>query len=390
MSRYDIKWSMIGRQNVVVEPKKRARKGEISVINDKGWLRLRWSHQGKRYVMAVGLLDTPANRPLAEAKAGIIRADILSGQFDKSLVKYRYETSESLTVLEVYEKFVNWKRRQVTKRSLDKYLGLRSHLETFFGSRQAARVIEDHALDYRDWLLKRLSPATARERIGMMRSCWSWAIGRKLLAENPWENVRVKAPPKQKPRPFTQDEYKRIIDTFRELHSNYLDFIQFLMGVGCRPGEAAGLRWRHVSENCDRIWIGESWGRGERKPTKTNESRAFKLSPDLAEMLRARRPAAARDDDLVFTSSEGKPIDDHNFRRRHWVPALDVASVPYRKPYNTRHSFISQALDQGWSVSEIASITGNSEETILRSYVGSVRGEAELKSVWDDQKDLST
>lgn len=368
----------------MIEPSKRAYKGEVRIDVNKGWLRLRWSCQGKRHVMAVGMPDTPANRVLAAAKAAVIQTDILSGQFDKSLVKYRYQASDSLTVCQLYQKYIDWKRRQVTKRSLDKYLGLRSHVETYFGQRQADRVTEDHALDFRDWLMKRLSPLTARQRIGMMRSCWAWGIGKKLVSDNPWKNVRVKAPPKQRPRPFTQDEYKRIIDTFRELHPHYLDFIQFLMGVGCRPGEAAGLRWCHLSENCDRIWIGESWGRGERKPTKTNESRAFKLSPDLAEMLRARRPATARDDDLVFTSSEGKPIDDHNFRRRHWTPALDVASVPYRKPYNTRHSFISQALDQGWSVSEIASITGNSEETILRHYTGSVRGETELRSVWSD------
>ncbi|MEM1240656.1 MAG: tyrosine-type recombinase/integrase [Cyanobacteria bacterium P01_H01_bin.26] len=108
----------------------------------------------------------------------------------------------------------------------------------------------------------------------------------------------------------------------------------------------------------------------------------LKLSPDLVTMLRSRRPPAALDDDLVFTSATGKPIDDHNFRRRHWAPALEAAGVTYRKPYNTRHSFTSQALDQGWTISEIASITGNSEETILRHYTGSVRGEAELKSVW--------
>ncbi|ESA38092.1 site-specific recombinase [Leptolyngbya sp. Heron Island J] len=381
----DINWSIVGLQKLVVEPVKRARKGEVKVNVDKGWLRLRWSYQGKRHVMAIGLLDTPANRALAAAKAEVIRADMLSNQFDKSLVKYRYEQIDALTVLELYQKYVDWKRRQVTKRSLDKYFGLRSQLETYFGSRQADRVIEDHALDFRDWLLKRLSPATARERIGMMRSCWSWAIGKKLVADNPWKNVRVKAPPKQRPRPFTQDEYRRILEAFAEHHPHYLDFVKFLMGVGCRPGEAAGLRWGHLSDGCDRIWIGESWGRGERKPTKTNRDRAFKLSADLVEMLRKRQPTKVRPDDLVFTSAEGNPIDDHNFRRRHWTPALDIASVPYRKPYNTRHSFISQALDQGWSVSEIASITGNSEETILRHYTGSVRGEAELKSVWESE-----
>ncbi|MEL6229569.1 MAG: hypothetical protein AAFR24_06630 [Cyanobacteria bacterium J06627_3] len=51
-----------------------------------------------------------------------------------------------------------------------------------------------------------------------MRSCWAWAIGRKLAADNPWENVRVKVPPKQRPQPFTQDEYRRILAGFQDHH----------------------------------------------------------------------------------------------------------------------------------------------------------------------------
>ncbi|EKV01571.1 site-specific recombinase XerD [Leptolyngbya sp. PCC 7375] len=229
-SQYDVNWSVIGLRKLVVESAKRAHRGEVKVNVNSGWLRLRWSYQGKRYVMAVGLLDTPANRALASAKATIIWADILAGQFDKSLVKYRYDSTDSPTVLELYQKYVDWKRRQVTKHSLDKYFGLRSQLETYFGSRQADRVIEDHALDFRDWLVKRLAPSTAKERIGMIRSCWSWAIGKKLVAENPRVNARVKVPPKQRPRPFTQDEYVCILAEFKANHAHYLDFVKFLRG----------------------------------------------------------------------------------------------------------------------------------------------------------------
>lgn len=363
---------------------KRAAKGNISIGTDRGWLRLRWRHQQKRYSLTLGLPDTEVNRRLAQAKADIIKADILAGQFDSSLIRYQVEQSAELSVSELFQRFTEWKRRQIGKRSLDKYLGLQGHIETFFKTRRVDALTEDRALDFRDWLTGQLAASTARERIGMLRSCWTWAIGRKLATENPWENVRVKAPPKQRPQPFTQDEYRRILAGFKDHHPHYLDFVRFLMGLGCRPGEAAGLRWGHLSENCRKIWIGESWGRGERKATKTNRDRAFELSSELAEMLNARRPPKAGHDDLVFPSAEGHPIDDHNFRRRYWKPVLEAVGVPYRKPYNTRHSFTSQALDQGWTVSEIAAITGNSEETILRHYTGSVRGQAKLRSVWQE------
>lgn len=364
----------------------RAPKGTIKIDTDRGWLRLRWTYQKQRYSMALGLADTVVNKRLAQATADTIKADILADHFDKSLVRYRGNETTDLTVVELFEKYTAWKRRQISKRSLDKYLGLNSRLKQYFKSRKASMITEDQALDFRDWLLTSLSTSTARERVGMMRSCWTWAIGKKVLEENPWENVRVKAEPRPRPRPFTQQEYSQIIDGFTQMHPHYLDFVRFVMGIGCRLGEAAGLRWGHLSDDCSKIWIGESWGRGERKTTKTNRDRAFELSPALTDMLKARRPAGTGADDLVFSATEGGPIDDHNFRRRYWSPVLEAVGVPYRKPYSMRHSFISQAFDQGWSVSEIASITGNSEETILRSYTGGVRGRAKLRSVWSQDE----
>ena len=364
----------------------RTPKGTVKIETDRQWLRLRWSHRGKRYALAVGLVDSEINRRIAQAKADVIRADILAGQFDPSLYRYRDDKVTPLTAVELFQKFIDWKRRQVTKRSLVKYLGLQKLVKQHFKAKQADAITEDQALDFRDWLLDELASTTARERIGMMRSCWSWAIGRKLLTDNPWVNVRVKSSPRQRPQPFTQDEYSQILDGFRQMCPHYVGYVMFVMGVGCRLGEASGLRWGHLSPDCSKIWIGESWGRGERKTTKTNKDRAFELSPTLISMLKTRRPTSVGADDLVFTSAHGEPIDDHNFRRRYWTPVLEAVGVPYRKPYSMRHSFISQAFDQGWSVSEIASITGNSEETILRSYTGGVRGRAKLRSVWSQDE----
>ena len=369
-------------------------KGNITVGTDKGWLRLRWRHEGKRYTLTMGLPDTETNRRLAEARADIIRADILASQFDRTLARYRTQAqTDSLSVVELFSRYTDWKRRQVTRVSLDKYLGTSGHLTTYFKQRRVENLSEDQALDFRDYLLRHLASSTARERISLVRSCWPWGISKGLATENPWQNVRVKSAPKQSPQPFTREEYRKILAGFDELYPHYSDFVRWLMGIGCRLGEAAGLRWGHLSSDFSKVWIGESWGRGQRKTTKTNTHRAFELSPDLQIMLKQRHQRLDRSltgaDDLVFTASSGRPIDDHNFRRRYWTPVLQAVEVPYRKPYSTRHTFISHALDQGWSVSEISAITGNSEETILRHYTGSVKGQVKLRSVWAEEKEIS-
>ncbi|MEL6128564.1 MAG: hypothetical protein AAFX51_06140 [Cyanobacteria bacterium J06636_28] len=63
---------------------------------------------------------------------------------------------------DVFQRFTEWKRRQVGKRSLDKYLGLQVHVDTFFKTRRVDDLTEDRALDFRDWLDDRLAASTAR------------------------------------------------------------------------------------------------------------------------------------------------------------------------------------------------------------------------------------
>ena len=378
---------------------KRAPKGSVSVSVNRGWLRLRWKHRGQSYTLAIGLSDSVINRNLAERKAQLIQADIEAdrltpGVFDPSLAKYRdSDASQALSVVQLFEKYIEYKRRTLPDpRSLEKYRGLLGHLNKYFKTRSSTSLDESRAFEFRDWLLKKLKPLTVRERIGLLRSCWNWAIQKKLLAENPWSEVRVKVPSKTKPSPFTAEEVGRILAYSRstEKYQAWADLIEFCFSVGCRPGEAAGLQWQHLSSDCGFVWVSESFGRGRQKGTKTNQSRAFEVFPELQTMLLARRPEAWQSGDHVFTAPRGGPIDDHNFRRRCWKPLLEDLGIPYRKPYITRHTFASHALESGWSVAEIAAVTGNSEETIMRNYLGNPHGKAKVFRIFkpsDSQDD---
>lgn len=369
----------------------RSQKASVSVGADRGWLRLRWRYQGKGYTMAIGLPDSPINRELAQRQAAIIQADIQAdritpGNFDPTLAKYRDQQGENVaSVMKLWGRYIAHKKKTLPDPdSLIKYRGLTGYLKQYFKNRSAQSVSEDQAFAFRDWLLKALEPVTARERVGMLRSCWKWAIKRKILSENPWADVRVKVPPKAKPKPFTAEEIERILAYCRSevKYQHWADVIEFCLSLGCRPGEAAGLKWKHLADDCSSVWVGESWGRGRQKGTKTNQARVIELFPELQKMLLRRKANGENISERVFAAPKGGPIDDHNFRRRVWTPLLSELAIPYRKPYNTRHTFSSHALDQGWSVSEIAAVTGNSEETILRNYVGNPHGRAKARKLF--------
>jgi integrase len=252
---------------------------------------------------------------------------------------------------------------------------------------------ETQCFAFRDWLLDKLAPRTASQRLSMLRSCWQWGCDRGMVRSNPWLAIKVKVPPKRRPKPFTTQEVQRILQAFRDHrhYSYYYTFVLFLLSTGCRTGEAIGLQWKHLSDDCGRVWIGESVSRGRRKPTKTNRDREFLLTTGLQRVLwevkAERKPAP---EDLVFPARRGGPIDDHNFRNRAWKSVLEEIGVEYRKPYNTRHTFVSHAIDGGIPPVEVAELTGHTEETLFSSYLGKTGKGAKLPVLWEQDSDRTT
>ena len=267
-------------------------KGTVRIEVFKNRLRLAWSWRGKRFWLYIGLPETFANRKAAEIKARQIELDIASENFDPSLVKYKPQQQQSLAVTELWEKFSDYKKRQIAKTTLTKYKGFGGQLTEFFKTKIAAIGITETAAEkFRDWLAKKLEPVTVRERIVMLNACWEWAIKRKLLTENPWADIKIVVPPKQRPQPFTAIEISQIVGLFRSdpNFSHYADYVEFKFGTGLRTGETAALLWRHCSVDCAGIWIGESISGGDRKSTKTNKARTVPLTPRLQQILLWRR-----------------------------------------------------------------------------------------------------
>ena len=356
-------------------------KGTVNVEVFKDRLRLAWSWQGKRFWLYIGLPDTTANRKAAEIKARTIELDMTSGNFDQSLAKYKPQKQESISVSELFDRFLEHKQRTISVGGFAKYKGLQKHVQTFFGNKNAVAVTETVTESFRDYLAQKLEPVTVRERIVLMNACWEWGQKKKLVTENLWAQIKVSVPPKQRPQPFTIAEITAIVHKFRSDQNltNYADYVEFKFGVGLRTGEAAALLWRHCSAECDRIWIGESLGNGQRKSTKTNKARTVPLTPRLQQLLLSRRTNVRAihelpptPDDLIFTSPTGSAIDSKNFCNRYWKPALASLGIDYRRPYTTRHTLISHGLESGMNPVAIASLTGHNIRTLYENYAGLV------------------
>lgn len=88
--------------------RKKSPKGTVAVQAFKGRLRLCWSYQSKRYFLYLELPEGKTNRIVAEGKAKQIEGDMATGNFDRTLAKYKPERpiSNSITAVALFEKLV--------------------------------------------------------------------------------------------------------------------------------------------------------------------------------------------------------------------------------------------------------------------------------------------
>lgn len=369
------------------QPRKKAAKGTVVVQVFKERLRLVWSHAGKRYFLYLGLPDNRLNRVnAAEPLARRIEGDIATGNFDPTLKKYKpaqKQKLEQITVVKLFEAFIHFKSKLISDRTLDKYRATLKHLRDFFDDKPAIIISgPETSIEFAEYLSTKVSPVAAKTYLTLVSACWDWGLQREYVECNPWTDMvsSVKVPPKQPPKPFSLEEIGAIIQAFRtdRHHNYYADYVEFLFGTGCRTSEAIGLRWKHLANDCSSVWIGESLSRGVRKATKTNRARVVTLTVKLQTMLLKRKPKDAKPDDLVFTTSNGNALDDNNFRNRAWKKILIQLEIDYRKPYTTRHTLISHALDLGMNPVMVAQLTGHDVRVLYENYAGNVNSRPRL------------
>lgn len=318
----------------------------------------------------LGIPDTPNNRQAASARAQMISADIAFDKFDYSLERYKPTAiiSDASSLNSLWQQYTQFKQKTLAHSTIIRDFGrIATHL-----SRLPTDDLKN-SRKIRSCLIENLSAATAKRVLMYVSACCQWAVEEDLIKFNPFKELpSIKAPKSKSIDPFTREERDQIIAAFEadKRAKHYAGFIRFLFLTGCRPSEAIGLQWKHLSPDLKFITFCEAFVDKKRKGTKTGEIRRFPINAQLRSFLMEIRPSSPRPEALVFPSPKGLPIDSHNFLNKIWKPILKSLPIRYRCQYNTRHTFITLCLEEGIKLNRLAKWVGNSPETILRHYAG--------------------
>ena len=364
----------------------KSQKGSVSVNILRGRLRLRLPRQlyeGEQKYLSLGIPDNPGNRKFAELKAKEIEFDILSGNFDPSLNKYRclsYQpgtdelSQQEPLLIELWDKFTQFKSSTIRPSTMavdyQKTKNLIKKLPFQFAK---------DSLKIRDFLLLNHTPGEARRYLIRLSACCDWAVRSNLISENPFkgmaQDIKIRQP-KKLIESFTAGERDQIIQTFQEdpVHCHYANFVKFLFFTGCRPSEAIALEWGNISPDFRLITFqqaatGSLDGINVEPGLKTQEQRQFPVNAQVKDLLREIKNGNLNCDNFCFSSPHGKLIDFHNFRNRSWMETLDkLPNISYKKPYATRATFITLCLEAGVDPKDIAIWVGNSAGVIYKHY----------------------
>ncbi|WP_375510175.1 tyrosine-type recombinase/integrase [uncultured Nostoc sp.] len=373
---------------------------EVGIENKAGKLRLRLPRAiavGSSRYISTGLGATPENLKKAQVVSWQIEEDIKTGQLDPTLERYKQQFRPKTVVvtqkqtpdlIELWFGYAEYKRHQLAETTYRK-----DYLRKFpYHLRKLPTRNLTEAIVIRDYLLLNLSAATAKKVLRSLAACCAWAVKSGIITVNPFAGMAadVRQPKHQRAiDPFTSEERTAILEAFRQRKPHYLSFVQFLFLTGCRTGEAIALQWKHINSACTQITFCESYD-GElklRKITKTGVSRRFPCNQQLSSLLLSIRPTNPSSDSLVFTSPTGLPVHNSEFTNKVWkgrkdgqkfyrgivTTLVDEGKVQrYRCLYNTRHTFISECIEAGVPIPQIARWVGNSPEIIMRHYAGCV------------------
>jgi integrase len=381
----------------------KASKGTVQIRSSNNRLQLRFSHEGIRHCLSLGLPDTKENRKAAQAKAKLIESDIAYDRFNISKYK-RSEVlsaqflSQSVSQLDdLWDKFIQFKHAQCSPSTMEQmYKVFSNYIER----------LPTHDLDRSgeifEWVTQKVPPDSGKRFLTRLSACCKWAMQAGLIDKNPFEGLaaQVKIPKGSQGNeidPFTAEERDRILEALktdalcskfsRVKHSHYWAYVYFAFYTGARTSEIIALQWRHIEleatptdeqAKLGRIRFEEAVvesadGRVQKKGLKTQERREFPINRQLYQFLVSIRPEGARSKDLLFCAPNGGWLHTSNFSRRVWKPLLEGLAIRHRKVYACRHTFITLALQAGMPIPDIARLVGNSPKVILDHYAGKTR-----------------
>lgn len=357
---------------------------KVSILNDRGKIRLKYRHKEKYEYISLGLDYNEENLVIAQAKAKQIEGDIIFNRYEG---KEKYEINPTPKNL--------WDFIRI----LDYYLDSKQHDNTTVKSvnilkdwckRSPSRLLVPDKID--EWIIylkkeiprldkgKGYANSTIFTPMKIMRAAIYFAHDMNKIP--PPKNVAkacslIQSKSKKEIRTYNAQEIALIIDSFRKnpRHSYYTSLVHFRFLTGCRPSEAIALTWDDIIYDDNRVYIrfNKRFSKGELKEGLKN-NKPYRYFPCNNQLQLLINSFPRLSDYLIFPAVNGGYINCDNLAKRHWNIVLDglvvLGKLKFRiNFYDERHCFGTLVCRQTNDLQTVANIMGNSPTVLQKHYL---------------------
>lgn len=206
----------------------------------------------------------------------------------------------------------------------------------------------------------------------VLRNALQNAVRDELVSRNVARLVKVRTPQYDVGRGLSVTDARKLIESTKKdrFHALYV----LAVYLGLRRGELLGLRWTDVDLDAGVLTVRHTLQRvnGELifKQPKTRASvRTVPLPAPVVEALRNHRAKQGKerlragprwvDEDLVFPSRVGTPVEPDNLSRS-WYKVRRVLGEPAPRFHDMRHTCVSLLLADGVPPNVVQKIVGHS------------------------------
>ncbi|NLO85355.1 MAG: tyrosine-type recombinase/integrase [Clostridiales bacterium] len=244
------------------------------------------------------------------------------------------------------------------------------HLTPFLGNHKLQALRAEHIQAFINHQ-SHLAPATVTRQMAVLKTALKQAQENQLINRNPATFAKL---PKQNPKEIvflTAEEQIKVLHLLPM--TTHGRAIRFTLGTGLRVSELAGLRWRDIEHGCiqirqtcvlvkNKIFVGQPKTKAGRRtiPLNAKLNAILDQQKQTQRIERMKAGSAWVNNDYVFSSAVGTPMDRHNLGRSY-SRILKEASLESRGLHTLRHTFATNWVQGGNDLRTLSELLGHSK-----------------------------
>jgi integrase len=313
---------------------------------------------------------TPANakkagKLVSDIRLAIKRGDFLYGDFFPDSPKAKKEEGAVKTFGECCDDWLDTKRRLATK-SVTQYSNALKVWQEMFGKDTPVTKITHTQVAAKVGSTPWASAKLLNNYLICLRGAFKLA-GRDIKINNPMEGIENSKHQTVPPDPLSRQEMESVLTWLKDnADKRVWAYFEFSFMTGMRPEEIIALRWDDMDWFAGTIKVQRARTAGAYSTLKTYQTRDVDLVARAIDAIRYMKEHTAASDYIFQNPVTKKPWHDERSQRDHyWKPALKATGIRYRRAYQCRHTYATNALSAGVNPTYVSRQMGHSNARML-------------------------